>query len=194
MNKFVGICLLATVLFPAQRIVAQDKPPEKSAEKQKADEQAKVTVPVRMQIVFTEQDGDKKVSSMPYSFATNARSVNYEQTSIRDGVRIPVETDGKDQKTTYLDLGSNIDCRVLPEEDGRFRVNLIFEHSSIYPGNTAGQEKLDITRPNGLPLIRSFRTNENFILRDGQTSESVLSTDPISGHTLRVSVTLNVQK
>jgi len=31
-------------------------------------------------------------------------------------------------------------------------------------------------------------------LRDGQTSENLLSTDPLNGHTFRVSVTINVQK
>jgi hypothetical protein len=32
------------------------------------------------------------------------------------------------------------------------------------------------------------------ILKDGQTSENIMSTDPLNGHTLRVSVTINVQK
>jgi len=32
------------------------------------------------------------------------------------------------------------------------------------------------------------------ILRDGQTSESVASTDPLNGHSLRISGTINVVK
>jgi len=31
-------------------------------------------------------------------------------------------------------------------------------------------------------------------LKDGQTSENLVSTDPLNGHTLRVSVTINVQR
>ena len=47
---------------------------------------------------------------------------------------------------------------------------------------------------NGQPVIRQFRTSENLILKDGQTSDNILSTDPINGHVIRVSVTINVQK
>jgi hypothetical protein len=152
-------------------------------------------MPVKVQIVFTEHDGDKKISSMPYSFMTitdEKMGGNY-STSLRTGVRIPIETDGKDQKTTYMDVGSNIDCGVKSEEDGRFRVYLIFDRSALYPNKSSEGERL-VAEPNGLPLVRQFRTSENLILRDGQTSENILSTDPLNGHTLRVSVTISVQK
>ena len=51
-----------------------------------------------------------------------------------------------------------------------------------------------MAEPNGLPLVRQFRTNESLLLKDGQTSENTLSTDPLNGHTMRVSVTINVLK
>ena len=51
-----------------------------------------------------------------------------------------------------------------------------------------------VSEPNGQPLVRQFRTLEGFILKDGQTSENILSTDPLNGHTMRVSVTINIQK
>lgn len=182
MRRLTNLLLLGALCLPALQLRAQ--------EKTKAEEHVKVSVPVKVQIIFTEFDGDKKISSMPYTFAATTG----EGTSIRNGVRIPIEVDGKDQKTTYLDLGSNIDCRVGAEEDGHFHLSLIFERSSIHQGSAAGEEKLEVSRPNGQPLIRTFRTNENMILKDGQTLESVLSTDPLNGHTLRVSVTINVQK
>ena len=50
------------------------------------------------------------------------------------------------------------------------------------------------TGAGGQPVVRQFRTSENLILKDGQTSENLLSTDPMNGHTLRVSVTINVQR
>jgi hypothetical protein len=188
MKKWSCLFLLCALCLPVLQLGAQEKP--------KAEERAKVPTPVKVQIVFTEQEGERRISSVPYSFLTLApeKPEAYEGTSIRHGVRLPIEVDGKEQKTTYLDLGTNIDCRILAKDDGRFHISLIVERSAIYPGSAAGDEKQDIPRPNGQPLIRTFRANESIILKDGQTSENILSTDPLSGRTLRVTVTINVQK
>lgn len=186
MKRIVYLCLLGGILWPLQIARAQEKP--KSEEKAKSP-----AISMKVMIVFTEFDGEKKISSMPYSFVSYADEINYEGTSIRNGVRIPVEVDSKDQKTTYLDVGSNIDCRVLLDNEGRFRLNLIFERTALYPNRSPEGERL-VSQPNGQPLIRAFRTNQNFILKDGQTVEGVLSTDPLDGHSLHVSITINTQK
>ena len=182
MNKWIKLCLMGALSLPAQTTWAQEKAKTE-----------KPAVPVKAQIVFTEYDGDKKVSSMPYAFTVLARERDSESTSVRTGVRIPIETDGKDQKTTYLDVGSNIDCKLRMQDDDRFMVTLFFDRSAIYPNKSPEGERL-VVEPNGLPLIRQFRVSQNLLLKDGQTSETTLSTDPLNGHTLRVSVTINVQK
>jgi hypothetical protein len=187
MKKLSYLLLLGGLSLPLVQLRAQEKP--------KTEERVKVPTPVKVQIVFSEFDGDKKVSSMPYTFTVisdEKMGGNY-STSLRTGIRVPIETDGKDQKTTYMDIGSNIDCGIKTEDDGRYRVYLIFDRSTLYPNKSSEGERL-IAEPNGLPLVRQFRTSENFILKDSQTSENLLSTDPLNGHTLRVSVTINVQK
>jgi hypothetical protein len=192
MKKSVYLLLLAAALcLPSMQAFAQDKPQEKS----KSDEKGKPSVPIKVQIVFTEFDGDKKISSMPYTFMTIAdeRMSGFYSTSVRTGVRVPVETGNKDQQTTYMDIGSNIDCGIRSEEDGRFHVYLIFDRSTLYPNKSSEGERM-VSSPNGQPLIRQFRTSDNMILKDGQTSENIMSTDPLNGHTLRVSVTINVLK
>jgi hypothetical protein len=191
MKKVICFCLLGTLCLPLQRVWAQDK----AQEKPKAEERAKPAIPVKVQIVFAEYDGEKKISSMPYTFmaVTDERMGGYYSTSLRTGVRVPIEIDGKDQKTTYMDVGSNIDCGVRSEEDGRFRVYLVFDRSALYPNKSPDGERL-VAEPNGQPLVRQFRTQENLILKDGQTSENILSTDPLNGHTMRVSVTINALK
>jgi hypothetical protein len=191
MKKLLCIMFLSAICLPVPQSLAQDK----SQEKSKSEERAKVPIPVKVQIVFTEFDGDKKISSMPYSFvviADEKMGGNY-STSLRTGVRVPVETDGKDQKTSYMDVGSSIDCGIRTEDEGRYHIYLIFDRSALYPNKSSEGEKL-VAEPNGLPLIRQFRTAENLILKDGQTSENLLSTDPLNGHVLRVSVTINVLK
>lgn len=187
MKKLIYFCLLSTLCLPWQGIWAQDK----AQEKPKAEEQAKPAVPMKVQIVFAEYDGDKKLSSMPYTFMVAAGG-RFNNTSLRTGVRIPIEIDGKDQKTTYMDVGTGIDCNVS-EEEGRFRVNLVIDRSGLYPNKSAEGERL-VSQPNGQPLVQQFRTSESLLLRDGQTSENTLSTDPLNGHTMRVSVTINILK
>lgn len=187
MKKWSYLCLLGALYLPALPLGAQEKP--------KTEERVKVPTPVKVSIIFAEYDGDKKISSMPYFFTviTDEKVGGNYSTSLRTGIRVPIETDGKDQKTVYMDIGSNIDCGIKAEDDGRFHLYLIFDRSALYPNKSSEGERL-VAEPNGLPLLRQFRTSENLILKDGQTSENLLSTDPLNGHTLRVSVTINVQK
>ena len=187
MKKWNYMMLFGALCMPVLPLGAQDKP--------KTEERVKVSTPVKVQLVFTEFDGDKKISSMPYAFTvlTDERMGGNYSTSLRTGVRVPIELENKDQKTTYLDIGTNIDCGIRTEEDGRFHLNLIFDRSALYPNKSGEGERL-VASPGGQPLIRQFRTSENLILRDGQSSENLLSTDPLTGHTLRVTVTINVQK
>jgi hypothetical protein len=194
MKKFLFAVALAAFVLLAPSLGAQEKSQEKSAEKQRAEERRKLSIPVKVQLTFIELDGDKKISSMPYSFIAIATDpdARTENTSIRNGVRIPVATESKEQKINYMDVGSNVDCQVYTDDDVHFRLGLNFERSALYSGS--GEEKKDASHLEGAPLIRSFRAYEHFILRDGQTSESVLSTDPFTGHVLRVSVTINVIK
>jgi hypothetical protein len=187
MKKLSFLFVLGTLCFPAFPLRAQEKP--------KAEEHPKVPIPIKVQIVFTETDGDKKISSMPYAFTviTDERVGGNYSTRVRTGIRVPIETDGKDQKTTYLDVGTNIDCGVKAEDDGRFHVYLIFERAAIYPNKSTEGERL-VSDAGGQPLIRQFRSDETLIMKDGQTAENLLSTDPTNGHALRVSITINVQK
>ena len=187
MRRLSYLALLGALCLPVPQLRAQEKP--------KAEERAKVSVPIKVQIVFTEYDGDKKVSSMPYTFTVVSDEKvggNY-STRVRAGIRVPVETDGKDQKTTYLDIGTNIDCGIKSEDDGRFHVYLTFDRSTLYPNKSNEGERL-VADPGGQPLVRQFRSDETMILKEGQTFENLMATDPLNGHTFRVSVTISVQK
>src|SRR5712692_1029025 len=89
-------------------------------------------VPVKMQVVFTEFDGEKKVGSQPYTFYVNAGEPG--RTQVRMGVRVPIYTGGKETQAQfqYIDIGTNIDCKVIPAEGGQFRTELNLERSSAY--------------------------------------------------------------
>jgi hypothetical protein len=191
MKKLTCLFLLAAFAVSSQNAPAQSTPQSKPA----SDDHSRPSIPIKVQLVFSEYDGDKKVSSMPYSFIaiTDEKFGGHYSTSLRTGVRIPVEVGGADQKTSYMDVGSNIDCGVQSTDDNRYHLYLVFERSALY--TAAPEDKLPASHPASQPpLIRQFRASVNTILRDGQTTESVVSTDPLNGHSLHVSTTVNAMK
>jgi len=173
-NILMMLALLAVMAFAA---VAQEP-------KAKPDPLTPSVTPLRVQVVLAEYDGEKKVSSLPYSFTVNADERRARPGSlIRNGVRIPVIT-AKDQ-FTYVDIGTNVDCSATLQEDGRYKLQMTLDRSSVSSESSGGS---------GTPVIRQFRMDLNPVLKDGQTVESVASTDPLTGHVYHVSVTLNVLK
>jgi hypothetical protein len=176
MKMKIGL-FLALLAFGAVAASAQES-------SKKPDDHAPAVTPLRVLVVFTEFDGDRKISSLPYSFSVNADERRAKPNSqIRDGARIPISK-GKEE-FTYLDIGTNIDCSAALQEDGRYKLQMIVERSSISPDTAAGSSN---------PVVRQFRADMNPVLKDGQTIESIMSTDPLNGHVYRVSVTLNLIK
>ena len=174
-KALLSLVVLAVPIFTA---AAQESP------KPKADDRTPAVTPLRVQVVFSEYDGDKKVTSLPYSFTVNADERRARPGSlIRNGVRVPVST-GKDQ-FTYIDIGTNVDCSATLQEDGRYKLQMTLDRSSILSDGSAVSSN---------PTVRQFRVDLNQVLKDGQTAESVVSTDPLNGHVYHVNVTLNVVK
>jgi len=152
--------------------------------KPKQDEHTPAVIPLRVQIGFSEYDGEKKVANLPYTFTVNADERRAKPGSqIRTGARIPVTT-GKDQ-FTYLDVGTNVDCSATLQDDGRYKLQMALERSSVSP---------DVQSAGSNPVLRTFRVDLNPVLKDGQSVESIVSADPLNGHVYHVSVTLNVIK
>jgi hypothetical protein len=155
-------------------------------------------IPVKLQVVFTEYEGDKKVSSQPYTFFVNVGE--QARTGVRVGVRVPANFGGKDAPTQvqYIDIGTNIDCRVFAADGGQFRTELILERSSAYSVSGSVEKgadaKNEIQAASTQPTLRTFRSNVNLMLRDGQTLQSNMATDPATGRVLKVDVTLTVVK
>jgi hypothetical protein len=151
-------------------------------------------VPLKVTVVFTEYDGEKKLSSLPYALFLKVDENSRFQGKVRMGVRVPIWTGGKESAIQYQDVGSNLDCYAQAAEDGKYLLDLSLERSSIYPnsGEYPAAAKLD-EQPRQ-PLVRQFRANLALMLRDGQTTQNTMATDPLNGHTVKVEVTLNVVK
>lgn len=199
MNHAMGrtvLSLVAIGLFVAAiPLRAQEKPaPE-----------AKPITPLKVQVVLSEFEGTKKVSSLPYVFFVNADELSARrQTSIRFGLRVPVATgsastaSGNSVPTQfqYMDVGTNIDCTAYSTPDGRFRLELSIDRSSLYSPATDKKPEggWGVGISGGNPIMQHFNSGYQLIVRDGQPVEATTTTDPVSGRLLVVQVTASVVK
>ena len=170
---------------------AQDKP-------KSDDDHAPSASPLKVQIVFTEFEGDKKVKSLPYTMVFTAGTHRDAETAkLRVGSRIPVLV-GKDGQFQYVDIGTNLDCRAEHLEDGRYGIKLSLERSWVQSeihlgpdqpaGNTAAGAEFN------QPVIGGYRADSYLIARDGQTVETTVATDPLNGKQLKIELTLTAPK
>jgi hypothetical protein len=194
--------MVATVfmLLTTQANAQEAKSAEPSRTVKPADsriaEAVKNVVPLKVTVTFSEYDGDKKVSSLPYALFLKADESSRFVGRVRMGVRVPIWIGGKDSAIQYQDIGSNLDCSAQAAEDGKYMLDLSLERSSIYPGSSGKEEYPAASKPDEQhqPLVRNFRTNLALMLHDGQTTQNTIATDPLNGHTVKVEVTLNVVK
>ena len=176
---------------------AQDKP--KTEERPSGEAQ---TTPVKVLILFTEYECEKKVKSLPYTLyinAGNAPELKAGSTKLRIGNRVPVYTGNN--SFTYLDVGTNIDAHAVYAVDGRFLLSLNLERSSIEGDVLVPMQKppeTNVPDPHSgsfrEPIVRAFRSELDLKIREGQTVESTMATDPVSGKVLKVEVSISVVK
>ena len=150
--------------------------------------------PLKVQVVLSRYDGEKKLASMPYTLLVNAGDRD-NRVTLRMGVALPVTGVGANGPTiTVHDIGTNMDCTASPTDDGRFRIGLAVNHTSVYETD---QKHLQATIPrpgDSAQLVRSFTSSFSLLLRDRETSQSIAATDPVTGELMRIDVTLTVVK
>ncbi len=191
MRKLGLVLAMMTLVVFAPRAAGQ--------EKAKMEERPKAMTPLKVQVVLTEYDGEKKVGSLPYVIYFTSRQDRSGGGAIRMGMRIPVSvvSTEKEPHIQYVDVGANIDCNAQLTEDGRYRLEVTVERSSIYAA--WGGSKTTDWKPGDQPLsfqpiLRQFRAHADTLMKDGQSIESTLGTDPLTGHVWKAEVTLTVVK
>lgn len=153
---------------------------------------------LKVQVVLTEFEGDKKVASLPYSFTiVGGEEGGQSQAFLRLGISVPIVTLTKDgeSQTQYQDVGTNIDCRAWRLDDGRYKLTLSIERSSVYSPDGSAKAVIPTNTQNPLqPVLRRYRGSFDLLLRDGQTAEGPTATDPQSGRILKTEVSLKVTR
>ncbi len=190
MKKTIQLGAAALLLMMTVGVGAQDKPAPAAQDKPAAAPAPRpVQVPVKIQLMLSRYQGEKKVSSVPYLMWVTANENR--QTSLRMGVKIPVTSGGNTGSYNYQDVGTDIDCSVSTALDGAYKVNLTVADSSIYfPDRDKGLPSTTTTPP----AFRSFTSTFSILLRDGQTGQYTSATDQASGEVLKIDATLNVLK
>lgn len=198
MNKRVWTVAAAIVLMAVAGTTAEE--PIAAAQ-----EQSRLT-PLKLQVVLSRYDGERKVSSMPYTLwvtsSTEPNQASQLGVSLRMGIQVPIMSVVKDvtsgtssSQVTYRDVGTNIDCQSVTIGEGQFRLGLTVVQNSIHTDDkkapaSAGAGNIASAQP----ILRAFTSRFTPVLRDGQTAQYMTATDPVSGEVLKIDATLNVLK
>jgi hypothetical protein len=166
---------------------------------------AEPSTPVKLQIVLSEYDGTKKIANLPYTMPLIVTDKpSGASSTLRIGVKVPVKTGESktgDTQIQYIDVGTSIDARVSHADGGKYQVDLKVDRSSLYvtardqEGKVVGKDwSGGEAPPTTEPIVRQYRGDVGMSLREGQTSEGTVATDPLTGHVFKVEVTLNLAK
>jgi Flp pilus assembly secretin CpaC len=139
---------------------------------------------VKVQLVVSRFQGEKKVSSLPYNMMVHVGTQIPITTMIKQGSEPTAQMVPSVQ---YRDVGTSIDLTATALEEGRFRLDISMEDSSVDAGPASGANATH-------PAFRSFRTSDAITLRDGQSAQSFSATDKVSGDVWKVDVSLTVVK
>jgi hypothetical protein len=173
----------------------------------------KSEVPLRVQLTLSTYHGEKKISNVPYTLSVNAgppqlNNRPWRMAQLRMGARIPVPAlkspavDGKPiaeavpglptggGPVIYQNIGTDIDCWATVLDNGRFELHITIEDNAIV-SDSGLQATIKKGEP---PVIRSFRSSNQVVLRDGQSAQFTAATDRISGEVIRVDVTIALAK
>ena len=194
MKKLIGLFVLAAVAALMPMVHAEEVRGGETGQAATGRQ-----IPLRVQLVVARYQGEKKLSSLPYTLSVVAN--DNDKTSLRMGVEVPIpqtvfSSSKEGQSSTpqtsysYRSVGTNIDCSARTIDEGVFKLDLWVSDSSVF----AADKGTDPGRV-GVPVtIRNFTSTFNVVLRDGQTVQHTAATDPVSGEVLRIDVTLTVLK
>jgi hypothetical protein len=193
MKPLQTIALVFAFALASSVIVRTQKKPAAPA----AAKPAPLASPLKVQVLVSRFQGEKKLSSLPYTLSVNAGS----RATLRMGAKVPVmmmmtanmpKDIPQGGPVQYQDVGTSIDCYVSTiQEDGRYRIEITIDDSSVYGD---APNPADNKPAPGNPSFRSFRASDSMALRDGQTSQFTTATDKVSGEVVKVDVTLTVVK
>ncbi len=187
------VVLAAFVAVPVARgQQLASPPPPPSTPRMEAP---KLIVPLKVQLLLSRYDGEKKVASLPFTLSVNA---NDRPTILNMHTQVAVPTNAIAGRfapppmtaVNYKTIGTGISCEASTLDDGRIRLRVTVNDNSMLPDKGAGA----MTTVAGFPSFQDFTSSNVLILRDGQTAQYAAATDAVSGQVTKIDVTVTVIK
>ena len=178
----IGLLLTVPAVLAAQN--APPTPPQQPAE----------VVSLKVRVTLSRYEGNKRVSAAPYEMTVRSDG---DRAQLRMGNEVPVPFKAADPKQpiaaggavgySYRPVGTNIDLVATPATNGRYKLDVVLEDSSVVLDKPVTPAMPALA---GAPVFRSFRSTNTLLLRNGESTEFTTATDRITGDTLKVDVTL----
>jgi len=142
-TALLGLFLAGAACLP--RAAAQEST-------QEAEAQFKPTGSYKVEFTVNELENGKKTNSRSYSTRMNANTLPKwtELQHVRVGSRVPFAVEAG--KFEYVDIGTNIDCRLMPMGKDYVVIDATWAYSSV------GGERL-VAHETQNPVIRQVRAN-----------------------------------
>jgi len=177
---------------------AQEKPnPPKEEAKSGIHEN---TDQLQVRVIYTEYEGEKKVKSFPFALLLSTR--NGPPSVVDVGTRIPIAKSAENSASQYeyISVGTEVECRARVISTGVYALYLNFTRSWVEGDvfvpvqKMAGPSSDPSVGKFAQPIIRKFQSDSDINMRDGQTLETIVGTDPVSGRVGKLEVSLTVVK
>jgi hypothetical protein len=134
----------------------------------------------RVDFSVNELEDGKKINTRQYSMNLNADDAN----EIKIGARVPVEAEH--EKFQYVDVGTNIWCRIGERPDGiPLSVRADVSNFAI-PDQSSGH--------GSLPIVRQFKINASSLAQRGKPMVVASVDDPNSKRQFQLEVTVSKLK
>jgi hypothetical protein len=194
--KVTTLVVMASAIAAAQEVPVPVAPVHTAIQEAQPDPfssgsaASSAQVPLKIQLTLARYQGDKKLSSTPYTMWITANEPK--TTKLRMGVQIPVPAGAAG--FNYRNVGTDIDCTAATGVTGTYKLGLTVSDSSVYFSSRDGAAAAPANPESGQPSFRSFTATFNILLRDGQTAQYTTATDQVSGEVMKIDATLTVLK
>jgi hypothetical protein len=189
--KKVFLWMIAALMFAS--FVAADENESVDASPNTPSWLQKASKSAHVEIVFETRAGERKVSRVPYSFEMITDSP--QGAVFRVGTEVPIAVskqvkEGERTDWQYRNVGTNVRCSVRTLGNGRYLLTVNFEQSSIH----AAESKDSGVHAPGVPLFNTWSLMSDLVVHDGQTVHSALGSDPNTGETATLDITMKLMK
>ena len=174
MRKTIGFCVWAALVAGAPGARAQESPPARPSETEKAPGRR-----TRVQFQETRQRGEATTATRPYVLTLHADG---KPAKVFVGAQVILTTPGPGAPTSlFKNAGAQAEVAVETLPDGRYRLNAKFEETSVLPGGVP---------PGDNPILQIVRGESRLHLREGETVPFASAVDAVTGEVVRVDLTV----